>query len=174
MSMREFLKGLELDKETIDTIMAEHGKIITELKEENTKLTDNIKDYKTKIAELEELSSDNQKIKEELEKYRTEEKERKLMGEFEEAFKGKRFVNDFTKKAIFDEVKKQLENEENKDKTIKDLAELVVKDKEGLFVEDRQEKQPFSSNGMPTQKVVKTSEDGVMAILKSKHPDLYE
>lgn len=32
--MREFLKGLDLDKETIDTIMAEHGKLITEAKEE--------------------------------------------------------------------------------------------------------------------------------------------
>ena len=32
--MREFLRGLELDEETIDTIMAEHGKIITKLKEQ--------------------------------------------------------------------------------------------------------------------------------------------
>lgn len=172
--MREFLRGLELDEETIDTIMAEHGKIITKLKEQNSDLKDKVKEQEAKIVELEKTSSESQKIQEELEKYRTEEKERELMSEFEEAFKGKRFVNDFTKKAIFDEVKKQLENEENKDKTIKDLAELVVKDKEGLFIEDRQEKQPFSSNGVPTQKVVKTPEDGVMAILKSKHPDLYE
>ena len=28
--MREFLKGLELDKETIDTIMAEYGKSVIE------------------------------------------------------------------------------------------------------------------------------------------------
>ena len=172
--MREFLRGLELDEETIDTIMAEHGKIITKLKEQNSDLKDKVKEQEAKIVELEELSSDSQKIKEELEKYRAEEKERELMNEFEEVFKGKRFVNDFTKKAIFDEVKKQLENEENKDKTIKDLAELVVKDKEGLFIEDKQEKQPFSSNGMPTQKIVKTQDDGVMAILKQKHPDLYE
>jgi hypothetical protein len=32
--MREFLKGLELDKETIDTIMAEHGKLLTGSKEQ--------------------------------------------------------------------------------------------------------------------------------------------
>ncbi len=37
--MREFLKGLELDKETIDTIMAEYGKQVTGLKEQ-------IEDYK--------------------------------------------------------------------------------------------------------------------------------
>ena len=43
--MREFLKGLELDKETINTIMAEHGKLITESKEEITELKDNVKTY---------------------------------------------------------------------------------------------------------------------------------
>jgi Phage minor structural protein GP20. len=31
--MREFLKGLELDQDTIDTIMAEHGKLVTGFKE---------------------------------------------------------------------------------------------------------------------------------------------
>lgn len=31
--MREFLKGLELDDETVDTIMAEHGKLVTKDKE---------------------------------------------------------------------------------------------------------------------------------------------
>mgnify|MGYP006908844375 CR=1 FL=1 len=31
--MREFLKGLELDEETIDTIMAEYGKNVTRYKE---------------------------------------------------------------------------------------------------------------------------------------------
>ena len=40
--MREFLKGLELDKETIDTIMAEYGKNITQYKEE-------VEDYKGQI-----------------------------------------------------------------------------------------------------------------------------
>ena len=32
--MREFLKGLDLDKETIDTIMAEYGKNVQGLKEQ--------------------------------------------------------------------------------------------------------------------------------------------
>ena len=43
--MREFLKGLELDKETIDTIMAEHGKLITEAKEEILNLRTQINDF---------------------------------------------------------------------------------------------------------------------------------
>ena len=36
--MNEFLKGLDLDKETIDTIMAEYGKRLNGLKEENEDL----------------------------------------------------------------------------------------------------------------------------------------
>lgn len=40
--MREFLKGLELDKETIDTIMAEYGKNVQAIKEQ-------VDDYKTKL-----------------------------------------------------------------------------------------------------------------------------
>lgn len=52
--MREFLKGLDLDKETIDTIMAEHGKLITEAKEEIYDLTEKVRDYESKIAESDE------------------------------------------------------------------------------------------------------------------------
>jgi chromosome segregation ATPase len=44
--MREFLKGLELEKETIDNIMAEYGKNIQSYK-------DQINDYKTKVTEYE-------------------------------------------------------------------------------------------------------------------------
>lgn len=82
--MREFLKGLELDKETIDTIMAEHGKLITEAKEqilalktqvnsfetEKKKYEDKIKNYETKMQETdkslknyEELSNENKQLK---------------------------------------------------------------------------------------------------------------
>ena len=50
--MREFLKGLELDEETIDTIMAEYGKNITKFKEENDNLKDQVKDYEAKVSEL--------------------------------------------------------------------------------------------------------------------------
>ena len=45
--MREFLRGLELDKETIDTIMAEIGKNHQGLKEQ-------IEDYKTKCSNYED------------------------------------------------------------------------------------------------------------------------
>ena len=50
--MREFLKGLELDEETIDTIMAEYGKNITKFKEENDDLKAKVSDYEAKVEEL--------------------------------------------------------------------------------------------------------------------------
>ena len=68
--MREFLKGLDLDKETIDTIMAEHGKLITEAKEEIMDLTDRVRDYETQIEQnseslknLETLTNENKDLK---------------------------------------------------------------------------------------------------------------
>ena len=68
--MREFLKGLDLDKETIDTIMAEHGKYITEAKEEIMQLKDEVQDYKEKYSEdqkslenLQNLTNENKDLK---------------------------------------------------------------------------------------------------------------
>jgi chromosome segregation ATPase len=71
--MREFLKGLDLDKETIDTIMAEHGKLITEAKEQISELTDKVKDYESKFEEnskslenLQSLTNENKDLKAEI------------------------------------------------------------------------------------------------------------
>lgn len=50
--MREFLKGLELDQETIDTIMAEHGKHLTGLKEKVEDYKQQIEDYQKQVNEL--------------------------------------------------------------------------------------------------------------------------
>lgn len=49
--MREFLKGLDLDTETIDTIMAEYGKNFTGLKEQNEALRTENKQLKDKVEE---------------------------------------------------------------------------------------------------------------------------
>lgn len=54
--MREFLKGLELEKDVIDKIMAEHGKTISDLKEQ-------ISDLKTNVGNLkEEMEIDKETI----------------------------------------------------------------------------------------------------------------
>lgn len=51
--MREFLKGLDLDKEVIETIMAEYGKNISSFKEQ-------INDYKKQITDYEGQVKDYQ------------------------------------------------------------------------------------------------------------------
>ena len=55
--MREFLKGLDLDKETIDTIMAEHGKLLTGLKEKTEALQGQIKERDNQIGELKKVDA---------------------------------------------------------------------------------------------------------------------
>ena len=59
---REFLKELELEKDVIDKIMAEHGKAVNDIKEKADKvdsLESQIEDYKTQLSDrdkqLEEL-----------------------------------------------------------------------------------------------------------------------
>ena len=48
--MREFLKGLELDKEVIDNIMAEHGKHLNAEKNKNGELLEKIKGFEEEVA----------------------------------------------------------------------------------------------------------------------------
>lgn len=50
--MREFLKGLGLDQETIDSIMAEHGKLMSQSTEKITTLTAENTTLKNENAEL--------------------------------------------------------------------------------------------------------------------------
>lgn len=47
--MREFLNALDLDSETVDTIMAEHGKLLTKDKEKIQKLQAELKDVKESL-----------------------------------------------------------------------------------------------------------------------------
>lgn len=75
--MREFLKGLELDKETIDTIMAEHGKYLTGLKEQVDDLKNEIGNYKSQIDELNTTIETNNKNLENLQNVTNENKELK-------------------------------------------------------------------------------------------------
>ena len=64
--MREFLKGLELDKETIDTIMAEHGKYLTGLREQVEEFKTQVSDYENKVKELNSTIETNNKTLENL------------------------------------------------------------------------------------------------------------
>ena len=142
--MREFLKGLELDKETIDTIMAEHGKLITEAKEKTQELENKVKDYESKIEELSSKAESNTKVQEELDKLKTqiaEEKKQKEQEDLEatlnknvlEAIGDKEFVNERTKNAIINEVKTALQDKANVGKSAKDIFETITKDSTDIF-----------------------------------------
>lgn len=167
--MRDFLKGLDLDKETIDTIMAEHGKLITEAKEKNTTLESKVKEYETKIEELSSKAETNTKVQEELEKLKTQIADRSLNDKIIEAIGDKEFVNDFTKNAIIDEVRKGLNDEANKGKSINDILTEYTEGKEGIFVENEVGSR---ATGMQNKGNSVPSDDGVMAILKAKHPEI--
>ncbi len=142
--MREFLKGLELDKETIDTICAEHGKLITEAKEKTQELENKVKDYENKIGELSSKAETNTKVQEELDNLKKSiaENEAKAKAKAEDeiltknitsAFGDKKFVNDYTKNAIVNDIKTALKDSNNAGKSAKDLFEELTKDKEGIF-----------------------------------------
>ena len=142
--MRDFLKGLELDKETIDTIMAEHGKLITEAKEKTQELENKVKDYESKIEELSSKAESNTKVQEELDtlkKQIAEEKKQKEQEDLEatlnknvlEAIGDKEFVNERTKNAIINEVKTALQDKANVGKSAKDIFEAITKDSTDIF-----------------------------------------
>ena len=142
--MREFLKGLDLDKETINTIMAEHGKLITEAKEKTQELENKVKDYESKIGELSSKAEDNTKVQEELDNLKKSiaENEAKAKAKAEDdaltknitsAFGDKKFVNEYTKNAIIGDIKTALKDSNNAGKSAKDLFEELTKDKEGIF-----------------------------------------
>lgn len=170
--MREFLKGLELDKETIDTIMAEHGKLITEAKEKTQELENKVKDYETKIGELSSKAEDNTKVQKELDtlkKQIAEEKKQKEQEDLEatlnknvlEAIGDAEFVNERTKNAIINEVKTALQDKANVGKSAKDIFETITKDSTDIFknknelsdMPDIQESKP--TEGKPISKGIK-------------------
>lgn len=131
---REFLKGLELDNEVIDSIMAEYGKGVQGLREQ-----------------LEELKGQNETLKEnskltdaeklELETFRKEKEEMKLKAEDDEftkrvevAFGDSQFINELTKKALINEMKSAIKDTANVGKSDKEIFEALTKDQENIFV----------------------------------------
>ena len=56
---REFLEGLELDKETIDTIMAEYGKSTQGLREERDNLKTQVEDANKEIQSYKDMDIDS-------------------------------------------------------------------------------------------------------------------
>lgn len=91
---REFLEGLELNKETIDTIMAEYGKTTQALREERDNLKTQVEDANKEIQSYKDMdidsikkSADDWKTKyEEMEANQKAEKEKSIRNERTNAF----------------------------------------------------------------------------------------
>ena len=140
--MREFLKGLDLDNELIDTIMAEHGKLVMKDKEELQTLKSQMKELKENSKNAEELQikyDELVKANEEREaKQKAEENDKILTNNIVEAFGDKVFVNEYTKNAIIGDIKNALKDVNNSGKSAKDLFEEITKDKSDIFANPNQ------------------------------------
>lgn len=187
--MRDFLKGLDLDKETIDSIMAEYGKNLQGLKETNEDLTKKVNTYETEIKTLKENSQDDENWKEKFEaldtKIKSQEAENKRKQEDEiltnniiTAFGDKKFTSDYVKNGLISDIKVELNKAENKGKGIKEIFESLTKDKNGIF------ENPNKPAGMPgmgdidTPEITKESFNKMSYMqrveLKEKNPELFK
>lgn len=165
--MREFLRGLELDKETIDTIMAEVGKQHTGLREQIDDLKKENESYKNEISGFKE----NSKISEELQK-----KYDDLVNESKS--KDEKITSSARERAI-------LRAGITDDDEIEFISYKVGK-MEGDFDENLNEfltnNSKFGSSknsinqkatGIEQKNQSAPQDSGVTAILKAKHPDLF-
>lgn len=140
--MREFLKGLELDPEMIDCIMAEYGKLVTKDKEEITALKGDLLSLKETSKNAIELQDKYNELTKQIEQDNADKKakaeEEILNKNIIEAIGDKKFVNDYTKNYVIDEVKTALKDEANLGKSAKDLFEEITKDKDDMFLNPNQ------------------------------------
>nr|DAF88317.1 MAG TPA: minor structural protein [Siphoviridae sp. ctt8434] len=156
--MKDFLENLEigenkvkLSQEEIKSILAEHGKSV---KTETEKVENNMRkengDLKATIDDLKEQinkapkSDEIESLKSKIAEYETNETKRieaekqkalddSLTTNILNAIGDKKFVNDYTKNAIINDIKSSLKDSNNVGKSAKDLFEELTKDKEGIF-----------------------------------------
>lgn len=137
--MREFLKGLDLDDELIDTIMAEHGKLVTKDKEK-------IKELEETTKNASELQQKYDALSKTIEETEAKKKADNIEKSISDIIGDKKFANDYTKQAIINEVKNALENQDNVGKSTKDIFDAIVEGKEGIFVNPNQPLPGMSEN----------------------------
>ena len=142
--MREFLRGLELDAETIDTIMAEHGKLVTKDKEELQTLRNQLIDLKENSKTADELQAKYDelvKANEEREaREKAEEEDKIITSNIESLFEGKTFTSEYARNGLLNDIKMGLNKPENKGKGVQDLFDELTKDKTDIFASPNQMK----------------------------------
>lgn len=158
MSLKDYLENLEigeekvkLSKEDIKGILAESGKVVNteteklkneyketidDLKEKvkNAPSSEEIENLKTTIADME--AKEQQRIADE----KAKKDDEILTNNIITAFGDKKFINDYTKNAIINDIKKALKDENNGGKSAKDLFEEITKDKSDIFANPNQVK----------------------------------
>lgn len=140
--MREFLKGLELDGKLIDTIMAEHGKIVSKDKEELQTLKSQMKDLKESSKNANELQMKYDELVKENEereaKQKAEEEDKILTNNINEVFGDKKFTSDYARIGLTNDIKNEFNKPENKGKSIKEIFDILTKDKDDIFASPNQ------------------------------------
>ena len=161
--MKDFLEELEigegkvkLSKEDIKNILKKHGEYIkTETDKVEADYKQQIEDNKTTISELkaqiekapktDEMESLKNKIAEyeqseadRTAKQKAKEEDDILTKNITDVFGDKKFVNDFTKNAIMNEIKTALKDSANMGKSAKDLFEEITNGKDGIFANPNQ------------------------------------
>lgn len=141
--MREFLKGLfDDDAELIDTIMAEHGKIVSRDKEE-------LQTLKSQVKELEENSKDAEDIRSKYEelvnannireaKEKAKAEDDALDKNINALFEGKKFTSEYARNGLVNDIKESLNNPENEGKELNDIYNELTKDKTDIFTNPNQ------------------------------------
>lgn len=161
--MKGFLEELEigegkvkLSKEEIKSIIAKHGEYIkTETEKIEKQYKDEISEYKTTIDDLKEqiknapksdeleslkgkIADYEQKEADRIAKQKAKEEDDILTKNIVEVIGDKKFVNDYTKNSIINEVKIALKDNANLGKSAKDLFEQITNGKDGIFANPNQ------------------------------------
>lgn len=161
--MKDFLEELEigegkvkLSKEDIKNILKKHGEYIkTETDKVEADYKQQIEDNKTTISELKaqiekapktdemeslksKIADYEQKEADRTAKQKAKEEDDILTNNINQVFGDKKFVNDFTKNAIMNEIKTALKDSANMGKSAKDLFEEITNGKDGIFANPNQ------------------------------------
>ena len=161
--MKDFLEELEigegkvkLSKEDIKNILKKHGEYIkTETDKVEADYKQQIEDNKTTISELkaqiekapksDEMESLKSKIAEyeqneadRIAKQKAEEEDNILTNNINSILGDKKFVNDYTKSSIINEIKSALKDKANMGKSAKDLFDEITNGKDGIFANPNQ------------------------------------
>ena len=140
--MREFLRGLELDEETIDSIMGRYGQLVSKDKEELQTLKSEVENLRKDSESAKELQTKydelNKQITEAQAQKQAQEQENILDKNINEAIGNRQFVNDFTKNAIVNQIKTALKDSANVGKSAKDLFTEITQGQTGIFANSNQ------------------------------------